>query len=306
MEDKFIGALLGTGVGDALGAYFEGCRFSSTIKLSIDKMESRYLGVYTDDTEMMIILAESIIKEKRLKASFFVKELAAKFNPRRGYGYGTMTVLRQIKRGVNWREATHRVFEGGSYGNGGCVRVAPVSLAYHDNKKLLLKATEYSCIVTHSHPLGIEGCLLQAYAISLALEGMDKENILNELSKLARYDVYSRKLSQIEKLLKKKASLEEAVYTLGNLSNAPDSMPLALYLFLKNNNFESTIINAVKCGGDTDSIAAMAGALAGAYYGYRSIPKRFVEKLEDRDKILELARELWKLKREVKILEPIL
>lgn len=83
MEDGFAGALLGTGVGDALGAYFEGWRFSSTIKLSPDKIESRYLGVYTDDTEMMIILAECIIREKRLNASIFVKELAARFNPKR-------------------------------------------------------------------------------------------------------------------------------------------------------------------------------------------------------------------------------
>ncbi len=306
MEDKFTGALLGTGVGDALGAYFEGWRFSSTVKLSVDKIESRYLGVYTDDTEMTIILAESIIKEKRLNASLFVKELATKFNPRRGYGYGTMTVLRQIKRGVDWREATHRVFEGGSYGNGGCIRVAPVSLAYYDDKKLLLKAAEYSCIVTHSHPLGMEGCLLQAYAISLALESVDKKKILNELLKLARHSVYLRKLSQTEKLLKKKADLEEAVRILGNFSSAPDSMPLALYLFLKNNYFEGAIMDAVRCGGDTDSIAAMAGALAGAYYGYGSIPRRLVEKLEDKDKILELARELWKLKRKRKILEPML
>ncbi|RLE73003.1 MAG: hypothetical protein DRJ37_01470 [Thermoprotei archaeon] len=306
MLDRFMGAMLGASIGDALGAYFEGWRFSSTIKLSADKIESKYLGVYTDDTEMTIILAESIIKEKRLKASLFVRELAAKFNPRRGYGYGTMTVLRQVKRGVDWREATHRVFEGGSYGNGGCIRVAPVSLAYYDDKKLLLKAAEYSCIVTHSHPLGIEGCLLQAYAISLALKSIDKEKILNELLKLARHNVYLRKLSQIEKLLKKKADLKEAVHVLGNFSSAPDSMPLALYLFLKNNGFENTIIDAIRCGGDTDSIAAMAGALAGAYYGYESIPRRLVEKLEDKDKILELARKLWKLKREAKILEPML
>ncbi|RLE66569.1 MAG: hypothetical protein DRJ38_01360 [Thermoprotei archaeon] len=125
------------------------------------------------------------------------------------------------------------------------------------------------------------------------------------LLKLARHNVYLRKLSQIEKLLKK-TGLEEAVHVLGNFSSAPDSMPLALYLFLKNNYFKNTIIDAIRCEGDTDSIAVMAGALAGAYYGYESIPKELVEKLEDKDKILGLARELWELKIEAKILEPML
>jgi len=155
--------LLGTGVGDALGERFEGWSTRSTVRLSRDDILAKYRGVYTDDTEMMIILAETILGEGRLNATVFVKELAAKFNPRRGYGRGTTTVLRRILRGVEWREASRWVFGSGSYGNGGSIRVASASLAYYDDGETLLKAAEYSCTVTHSHPLGVEGCLVQAF-----------------------------------------------------------------------------------------------------------------------------------------------
>jgi len=296
IRDKFVGALVGTGVGDALGSHFEGWSFSSTIELSLEDILSRYSGIYTDDTEMMIVLAESIVKEKGLKASTFIKELAARFNPGRGYGYGTSTVLKMVRKGADWREAAHIVFESGFYGNGGCIRVAPVSLAYYDDEKLLLKAAEYSCIVTHSHPLAVEGCRLQAYAIGLALKGLDRRDILKALLKLAESEVYSRKLSSIEELLRKGASLGEAVHTLKNWGSAPDSVPLALYLFLNSEDFESAVIDAVRCGGDTDSIAAMVGAIAGAYYGSNNIPLNLAEKLEDVNKITGLADSIWRLK----------
>ena len=293
-------------MGDALGERFEGWSTRSTVRLSRDDILAKYRGVYTDDTEMMIILAETILSEGRLNATVFVKELAARFNPGRGYGRGTTLVLRQILRGVEWREASGRVFGSGSYGNGGSIRVAPVSLAYYDNRETLLKAAEYSCVVTHSHPLGVEGCLVQAYAIGLALKGLDKDEILEEGSRIAKSRVFTEKLSKVRELLEEEADLEKAAYTLGNFSTAQGSVPLSLYLFLRSTDFEDAVISAVRCGGDTDSVAAMTGALAGAYYGYESIPGELLDKLEDKDRITKLADDLWEMKNEGRILEPVL
>ena len=137
------------------------------------------------------------------------------------------------------------------------------------------------------------------------MKGLDRRDILKALLKLAESEVYSRKLSSIEELLRKGASLGEAVHTLKNWGSAPDSVPLALYLFLNSEDFESAVIDAVRCGGDTDSIAAMVGAIAGAYYGSNNIPLNLAEKLEDVDKITGLADSIWRLKIEKKIKEPI-
>jgi len=82
-----------------------------------------------------------------------------------------------------------------------------------------------------------------------------QEKNIKKLVKLAKPEVYLKKLLQIERLLKKGMGLEGDVSMLGNFSNAPDSMPLAFYLSMKNNDFRNTVIDAVKCGGDTDSIA---------------------------------------------------
>jgi poly(ADP-ribose) glycohydrolase ARH3 len=90
------------------------------------------------------------------------------------------------------------------------------------------------------------------------------------------------------------------VSILGNSSIAFESVPLSIYSFLKySQSFEEAVIYAVNLGGDTDSIAAMTGAISGACHGIRKIPERWLAKLENglkgKDYIYQLGEKLWEI-----------
>ena len=84
---------------------------------------------------------------------------------------------------------------------------------------------------------------------------------------------------------------------LGNSVEAHNSVPTAVYCFLRNwGSFEESVLYAVSLGGDTDTIGAMAGAISGAYHGVEAIPEQWKNRLERGDHIEELAEKLWSIK----------
>ena len=133
LRSKFVGSLVGSAVGDALGSSFEGLWISEA------KIE-RFSGRWTDDTHMMIGVAESLIANKGFDGSHMAQTFVENYErePWRGYASGPPRVFRWIKAGVAWNEAAKRLFGGaGSYGNGAAMRVAPVGVFYHDDLEQL-------------------------------------------------------------------------------------------------------------------------------------------------------------------------
>lgn len=253
---------------------------------------------------MTIGLAESIIRNKRVEPDDLIKTFIENFDPSRGYGWGTIMVLRRVKRGERWREVSEKAFRGeGSFGNGAAMRISPVGLFYYDDPEGLVTAAELSSLVTHSHPLGIEGAVIQAYAVSMAVksdprEGFRWKDLLDGLtSEIAKTKVFRRKLQAVRELLTKKADREEVVEKLGNGVEAFNSVPTAIYVFLKNSkDFRAAILDGVCFGGYTDTIASMVGALSGSYLGFQAIPDEWFRKLEDGEYIRSLAERLWETK----------
>ncbi|MBW1853502.1 MAG: ADP-ribosylglycohydrolase family protein [Deltaproteobacteria bacterium] len=316
LKDKFIGSLLGTFAGDALGMPVEGYSHH-TIKSQFNRacqmMEARLgKGTYTDDTEMMIAVAESLIACKGFNGPHMAQCFLDNFHLERGYGAGTIKALSLIKSGTAWNQAGKMVFDGGSFGNGAAMRISPVAVLYYDNIKTLRTIASKSSLITHAHLLGKEGALLQAYAMSLAMQLkaediFDASHFLNNLINflLPEARVYMEKLAIIGKLLGKDTDLEIIINQLGNDSSAPNSVPTAIYCFLSHpHSFEDALVYAVGLGGDTDTIAAMTGAISGAYHGKNAIPTQWLGDLENgekgRDYIEQLAIQLWKLKTQIR------
>jgi poly(ADP-ribose) glycohydrolase ARH3 len=135
-------------------------------------------------------------------------------------------------------------------------------------------------------------------------DGIEPESFLSMLMEIAEQDEYKKALTKVKQLLKKEPAPtpNEVVDILGNDIRAFTSMPAALYSFLSNwGSLEQAVIYAVNLGGDTDTIAAMAGAIAGGLHGVDAIPKRWFTTLENnekgRDYVLDLGRKLWELKK---------
>jgi poly(ADP-ribose) glycohydrolase ARH3 len=278
--DRSCGALLGTFVGDALGMAFEGDP-PAAIPLRLEMVEARLgRGTYTDDTEMMIVLAESLIEDGFVQPESLARRFLERHDPRRGYGGGTLRVFAHWRDGVPVDVAAGLVFGGqGSAGNGAAMRIAPVGVRFAADPARLLEQARRSAAVTHAHPLGIDGAVAQAAAVAAAVRGDD---VAAAARQAVETDEMRRQLDTVAELLDEAlADPTEVAEALGNGSTAPKSVPLAVYAACRTDDFREAVTFAVRCGGDTDTIAAMAGAIAGARHGRNAIPSSWLDVLED-------------------------
>ncbi|UCD54451.1 MAG: ADP-ribosylglycohydrolase family protein [Dehalococcoidia bacterium] len=302
MKSKFLGALVGTGVGDALGAPFEGRWQVSPeqVEAAAERLEAL---IYTDDTHMMIGMAESLIKSEgfdgRDMTYTFIRNY--ELEPFRGYGPGPPRIFRAIRAGAAWDTTAQELYGGGSFGNGSAMRIAPVGVFYYDDPAMLREVAHKSSQITHAHRLGKEGAALQAYAVALATKlehktAFDQDNFLTKLTDFVEEVIYKEKLAKIKELIAQ-PDRARAAMELGNGIEAFNSVPSAIYSFLIHpDSFAQAVIHAVSLGGDTDTIGAMTGAIAGAYLGVEAIPNQWRDKLENRLYLTELAEKLWQLK----------
>jgi len=273
------GALLGTFVGDALGMPYEGS-LPEAAPEPLEMVEARLgRGTYTDDTQMTIALAESLVEHGRVVPEALARAFVAAFEPGRGYGQGTFAVLGMWREGVPVTEAATQAFEGGSYGNGAAMRVAPVGVLFADDPERLEAEARRSAELTHAHPHGIDAAVVQAAAVGAAARG---EDVLGASRRAAATEALERGLERVEGLLEEPpARPRDAARVLGNSAEGARSVPCALYAAVAHPSFEDAVTFAVRCGGDADTIAAMAGAVAGARQGADEIPARWLDALED-------------------------
>jgi poly(ADP-ribose) glycohydrolase ARH3 len=295
LKERFTGCLTGLALGDALGAPFEGNPHSNASPLKSLLSGPPPLPGYTDDTEMAIGVAESLAERDGLDQEDMAQRFSRNFNPLRGYGPGTIHVLGLIKKGTPWHRANRTVFPDGSFGNGAAMRAAPLGLFYFKNPLKLREAAYGASAITHDHPLAKEGAYLIAYSAALAVNGASRSELLDSLMEITVMEEYRRKLRDIRPLLEGDPPLEEVIGLLGNTVEALESVPAALYAFLRHGeDFVDTVGFCVSLGGDTDTISAMAGAITGAHLGYEGLPGELTSRIENRELLISLAEGLYK------------
>lgn len=303
LVDRFKGALLGTFIGDAFGKPFEGRPFPvAPERIGVFAPRS---ARYSDDTQMMIATAESLVRSGGFDAEDMARCFLENFERGRGYGRGTKSVLSLWRKGMKIEEASRIVFEGGSQGNGAAMRTAPLACLYFNSPRALRRVAREAAELTHAHLLGWSGAVVQAAAVALAIEstsGLDPGSFLEKLTEAVppRADEYARLLEAAGELLGGEDDPERAVATLGNGFTAIESVCTAVYSFLRHaSDFTLAVRYAVSLGGDADTIGAMAGAIAGAYHGIAGIPEEWLNSLEGgpkgADHVDRLGEELFRL-----------
>ncbi len=305
-EDRCIGCLLGTACGDILGAAVEGWSASDIRQSFIELRDfldtDRGFGCYTDDTQMTLALAASLVEHGRIDAQPISAKYAEFYEPRRGYGGAAHRVMRLLQAGGDYRGTGRLQFPEGSFGNGGAMRIAPVGLVYrHADDKTLVRAVEDALLCTHVHPEAIDGALVQAKAVAIAAttapESFDPERLVHVLTRTCRTEIMQAKLRILADGLRHADDDLFVIAGVGNGIRASQAVAAALWAFLRRwNTPEDCVIRAVNFGGDTDTIGAMAGALVGALHGTAWIPARWHDNIENgphgRDEIVVLARRL--------------
>ena len=245
--------MLGAIIGDICGSVYE---FDNERRL--EKLELFKKGCFpTDDSVMTAAVAralmdswgdsDSVIRQTLVDAMHYYGHLF----PRAGYG----------GRFFNWLASCDRR-PYNSWGNGSGMRVSPAGWMY-DTLEDTLHAAKLTAEVTHDHPEGIKGAQAIAAAIFLARAGSSKEVI----RQFTEDNFYALDFT-----------LDEIRPTYEFTESCQGSCPQAIEAFLEGDSFEDVILKAISIGGDSDTIAAMAGAIAEAYYG---IPEEMKQKAFD-------------------------
>ena len=231
-------------------------------------------------------------------ASEFYKE------PWRGYASGPPAVFRMVaEKGISYSEAAKLLFNGeGSFGNGAAMRMAPIGVFYHHlSPGDFYEKVKISAFVTHAHPVGIDGAVVQARAIAIAFKSSPKEEFsykyfIDELIDLSKTQEIKKKLRIVKALISQDSDHEKALMMLGKSVAVHESMPFSIYSFLKYpGSFKDCLLCAVLNGGDRDTLGAMACSISGAYLGLSRIPEKWVKKIENFSLIKELIFKLYEV-----------
>lgn len=235
--DQMLGAI----AGDIIGSVFERRNVKRT-----DFTLFSAGSTFTDDTVLTVAVADCILYGRDY--AVMLREYSHRY-PAVGYGRGFMRWLQSEGAEPSY-----------SYGNGSAMRVSPVGWAFHTLEEVLAEA-ERSAAVTHNHAEGIKGAQAVAAAVFLARRGSGKDEIRDYISGRFAYDM-EQTLDQIRPHYRFDVSSE-------------GSVPQAIIAFLESEDYEDAVRKAISIGGDSDTIACMAGGIAQAYYG--AIPP-FIEK----------------------------
>lgn len=284
MENKYIGTLLGGLVGDCLGAPLEFMTKEEITTKYGKVVDILGGGKYTDDTEMTLALAKTIICCGKVDPEECARNYVAAWGtfPFRGYGPSVSKSLHALKQGVSWKDSGRVVHFDGSYGNGAVMRIAPVALRYYDEPLWKIKEAVYnSSWCTHSNKVAIDAAFTRVLNIQKLLRGDDL---------VYSWDIYDSD----EHYLRENCSPSE--FGTYFQIKANEAVSCATYLYSKyGKDPENCLIESVNMGGDTDTIGCIVGSLLGAKYGTDWIPLRWLEKAEGVEEVTKVAKTIYRL-----------
>ncbi len=317
-DQKEFASLIGLAAGDALGAPVEFLR-------SLQEIQDQYgpegitdfapfhghpAGSYTDDTQMSLATARGILDafsapvgRRNVERHAIIHSVHARYlewlrtqdDPKQNRAPGT-TCIRALRSG---RMGTIEHPINDSKGCGGVMRTAPVGLVFSGREAFQIGAE--CAAITHGHPSGYLPAGFIAELVSHLIEGQGIQNCVEQsrdtLRDFAGHDETLAKVDQAIRLAASSCRTIEAMTQIGEGWTGEEALGIAIYCALKfPTDFEAGVIAAVNHGGDSDSTGSITGAILGASLGIEAIPKKWIDGLEDADKIQNLAGEMRALR----------
>lgn len=161
-------ALEGLSVGDALGGFFEFNPRASTTYATARKVPDVSVWRWTDDTNMALSIYENLRVHHTVNQDALAHSFGTHYDRARGYGRSMHKMLPKLAQGEDWRAYNLSLFPGGSFGNGGPMKIAPLGAYLADDMDLLVAQVESATVVTHAHPESVAGATAAAVAAALA------------------------------------------------------------------------------------------------------------------------------------------
>ena len=276
-RSRSIASFLGLAIGDALGApveFKEPGEFEPVTDYRHSYVWHIPPGYWTDDTSMAICLAENILDRNIVDPN----DLLARFA--RWYTQGENSATgRCFDIGNTTRTNINRYIKDGVYtpapnafdqsGNGGIMRLAPVALRWWHNTRMAEQMAALQSQTTHGSDECIRCAAELARILTRSIQGNDLQGELSE--QMGHLDAKQ----------------------INNSGRAQTTINAAKWAVATTNSFEDAVLKAVNLGGDADTIGAVAGQIAGACYGMEAIPQRWLDGLLQKDRLTDLAEQLY-------------
>ncbi len=290
------GALLGLAVGNQLGVPTEFCGTAAAIRAAFpggvrDLAPPPKGSPFDDDVAMTLELAESLVET----GDFDADDVAARWvrwmrTDARGIGLTTRRALTLIERGMEPFAAARVVRDqGAAASNGAVMRCIPVALRYHDDVDRLIRVSIEQAAITHAD----ERCPWSAAAVNVAARELLHGNPRFVDETLRRLEsVAPRALIEALRRVPEEHERDLPIDVPGEHGYVLHCIEIAFWCAVHRPSLEEALIFLAGAGGDTDTNAAVAGALLGARDGEAAIPPRWLDQLEQRRRISALAERL--------------
>jgi ADP-ribosylglycohydrolase len=321
--DRFRGSILGLAVGDALGHPTEFISNLGSIRArwppygvtGFEPAGRHPAGTFTDDTQMAVAVARALCRVGRRDLDTLMTVMGVEFvawarspENNRAPGGTCLAGCRNLARGVPWREAGVR----GSKGCGAAMRAAPVGLYHAHDLDALVRVGAAQSALTHAHPTGVASGVAAAAAVALPLRGGALDELipflracLQRLTPAMMIDVgcdaglvsavgageMLGALTRAEAALPQEA--DDVCALLGGAWVGEEAVAASLWCVTRaKGDFAATVLRAANSSGDSDSIACVAGSIAGAFRGVEGIPPVWRGQVEKAAALDALARAL--------------
>lgn len=312
LPSRFQATLLGVAIGDAFSNSLERQEpgTGQPIKTYQELFPGGPIGLYSDDTQLTVCLAESLITNKALVPEDLQRRFAA--GPLLSVGQTLQAFVARTEEGLRW-------FETGlnSAGNGVAMRSSPLGLWYRHHYPTLKLASGLQAMITHNNSMAIASAIVAAYGVALllrrtpkefqsldtriafcrtlgsAIRGMEADQPYRTRDTHEPDTLFNRLYYLLPELLEAERIPQHVAQILGTSSYSLESLPFALYCFLYYaQDFHETLRHAAHCSEDRDTVAGMACGFSGALNGLEGIPEQYLHDLQDRYQVPTLGLRL--------------
>jgi len=278
LEDALL-SLQGLSVGDAFGECFFSHSYQLVERCELPPPPWRW----TDDTHMALSIVEVLQKHGGVDQDILAQAFALRFRQEswRGYGGGARHLLSQISKGADWRKTAPALFDGGSFGNGGAMRAAPVGGFFAGQPAQAAVQARLSAEITHAHPEGQAGAMAIAVAASFAAcpDHPDGAEFIRAVLDFVPPGLTRQGIQQALELPAE--AFEQAVERLGTgaMISAQDTVPFCLWSAAHHlDDYASALWQTVAGLGDRDTTCAIVGGIVSL--STRGTPVEWVERRE--------------------------
>ena len=301
-NNQYLGAIIGHAVGDAMGFPTEFSKREELLKNPVIEMidspdVGQPAGSWSDDTAMEIATIDSFIQKKCFDYKDIMDKCVKWISKSEYTPTGVTfdigrTCLKAIKKYCNGTAplqcGSTSINENG---NGSLMRILPVALyAYLKNLDdiSIRKLTNEVSSLTHAHEVSRLGCYIYVQFIICLLKGYTKEDAYKHIQYLdySAYDMHSLKL--YTRILDEQIEVQR-LDQIKSTGYIVDTLESAMWIFMNAQHYKEAITASTNIGGDTDTIGAIVGSMAGIYYGFESIPSNWLDKLQRKEYLMELA-----------------